>query len=130
MPSSDVSSDTPSSETPPRAPSDAELVRDAVIFNIKLWVDGFKDVVLVPLSIAATGLDLVLRTTPRGRLFYRVMDLGTRFERWLNLYDEDELVDSIRRERRADWTTLRNGQADASQQETPAGSSSSQQTRS
>lgn len=62
------------------------LVRDVLIFHVKLWLDGLKDVVLVPLSMGAALIDLVLRT----RLFYRVLRIGERFDLWLNLFSAAE----------------------------------------
>ena len=66
-------------------PSKSVIVRDLLLFQMKLWLDGLKDVVLSPLSIGAALLDMV-RGTGRRSLFYRVLQLGERFDRWLNLY--------------------------------------------
>jgi hypothetical protein len=62
------------------------LLRDLVLFQMKLWLDGLKDIVLSPLSIAACVLDLVFRRSGQRSLFYSVMRLGERFDLWLNLY--------------------------------------------
>jgi hypothetical protein len=73
---------------PEGAPEDASryaMIRDTVVFQIKLGVDGLKDVVLAPLSVAACALD-VLRGDGQRRSFHGVMRLGERFEDWLNLY--------------------------------------------
>ena len=71
-----------SAEPPPRR----EVIREIAVFQGKLWVEGFKDVVLIPLSLAAALIDLLFRR-PKGRgAFYAVMRLGDRFERWVNLY--------------------------------------------
>ncbi len=61
------------------------MVRDAVVFQIKLSLDGLKDVVLAPLSIAAAVLDLI-QNKEKGGHFDRVLDLGHRFDHWLDLY--------------------------------------------
>jgi hypothetical protein len=61
------------------------MIRDTIVFQIKLGVDGLKDVVLAPLSITACILD-VLRGDGQRRSFHGVMRLGERFEGWLNLY--------------------------------------------
>jgi hypothetical protein len=63
-------------------PSRRALIRDLLIFHLKLWIDGFKDVVLLPLTLVAGGIDFIFRT----RLFYRVLGLGERFDLWLNLF--------------------------------------------
>jgi hypothetical protein len=64
------------------------LIRDFFLFYIKLLVDGAKDLVLVQVALLAFCLDLILMlTTGRKRsFFYRVMELGERFDLWLNLY--------------------------------------------
>lgn len=43
------------------APSRGALVRDLLIFLLKLWVDGLKDLALFPLSLGAAAADLNLR---------------------------------------------------------------------
>jgi hypothetical protein len=67
-------------------PSKGVIVRDLLLFQMKLWLDGLKDVVLSPISIGAAVLD-VLRSPERQSLFYRVLQLGERFDQWLNLYN-------------------------------------------
>jgi hypothetical protein len=66
------------------------LVRDLIIFQIKLMLDGAKDLVLAPLSIGAAGLDIVFPGERRGHRFYRVMLWGEKFDRWLNLFGAAE----------------------------------------
>jgi hypothetical protein len=75
-------------------PSRRVILRDLLIFQIKLWLDGLKDVVLSPVSIGACVLDVLFRRKHQRGLFYRVMRTGERFDLWLNLYgaakDADE----------------------------------------
>ncbi len=61
------------------------LLRDFLIFWAKLWLDGFKDLILIQLSIVAVVVDLFFGGT-RKRLFYRVMQFGERIDLWLNLH--------------------------------------------
>lgn len=61
------------------------LIRDAVIFWLKLAIDGFKDVFLIQFSVVAFLLDIPFGGR-RGRLFYKVMRLGERIDLWLNLH--------------------------------------------
>lgn len=70
------------------------LIRDLVIFQIKLMLDGVKDLILAPLSICAAGLDLVFPGERRGHRFYRVMVWGEKFDRWLNLFGAAEQADA------------------------------------
>lgn len=69
---------TPDISTPARS----ALVRDLLIFVLKLWLDGLKDVVLFPVALGTASIDFVFRT----RSFYRVLRAGERFDLWLNLF--------------------------------------------
>lgn len=64
------------------------LLRDFVIFGIKLLLDWAKGLVLVNLAILAFCVDLVLMLGAghRRSFFYRVLELGERIDLWLNLY--------------------------------------------
>jgi hypothetical protein len=72
--------------TPQREPSKGVLIRDLLIFHVKLWMDGLKDVVLVPVSLLAASLDLVIGPGRRGPRLYSVLRMGERFDLWLNLF--------------------------------------------
>lgn len=61
------------------------LLRDFAIFCVKLSLDGFKDLLLIHLSVAAVVIDL-FRGGTRKRFFYQVMRLGERVDLWLNLH--------------------------------------------
>ena len=64
------------------------LVRDAAIFYLKLLIDGAKDLVLVQVALLAFCVDLILMIGAgrRRSFFYRVLEIGERFDLWLNLY--------------------------------------------
>jgi hypothetical protein len=62
------------------------IIRDLLIFQVKLGIDGLKDVVLLPASAIAALIDLLFPGPRPGRLFYSVMLLGETFDRWLSLY--------------------------------------------
>jgi hypothetical protein len=85
----------PTSGPAPRAPVSVNrdrtvIIRDLVIFQIKLLLDGLKDVVLSPLSVLAAALDLLSPTEKRGKRLYAILRLGERFDRWLNLFNVTE----------------------------------------
>lgn len=71
----------------------AVLIRDLIIFQIKVWLDGFKDVVLVPVSLGAGVLDILFGRRRDGYRLYSVLRLGERFDLWLNLYGAVQHVD-------------------------------------
>jgi hypothetical protein len=63
-----------------------KLARDLGVFELKLAVDGLKDIVLAPLALAAVVADMVMPAESRGVFLHAVIGIGERFERWLNLY--------------------------------------------
>jgi hypothetical protein len=69
------------------------IFRDLLLFQLKLVLDGLIDVTLAPLSIAAAGIDIFFGGERRGRLFYAILRLGERADRWLNLYEASSRAD-------------------------------------
>jgi len=61
------------------------LIRDFLIFQLKLVLDGFKDVSLFWVGLGAVVIDLFFGGR-RKRIFYKVMRLGERIDLWLNLH--------------------------------------------
>ena len=61
-------------------------LRDFMIFQLKLSLDGFKDMVVFGLSIGAIVLDFIAGRGRRPRLFYSVVRISERFDKWLNLH--------------------------------------------
>ena len=72
----------------------AIVLRDLLIFQIKLFLDGIKDIVLMPASIIAAGLDVVVPGEKPGRLFYSVLRFGEKFDRWLSLFSAASTADA------------------------------------
>jgi hypothetical protein len=66
--------------------SRTKIVRDVLIFQAKLWLEGFKDFVLMPLSLGAAVIDLVFQRSGQQGTLYSVMRMGDRFEQWVHLY--------------------------------------------
>ena len=62
------------------------LIRDLLIFQLKLALDGLKSVALFQLSTVAALLDLLLFWNKSPPLFYRVLRVSEHFDLWLNLY--------------------------------------------
>lgn len=60
--------------------------RDFAIFQLKLLLDGLKDLLIFNVSIGALALDLVSGGGRRPRLFYSVLRWSERFDLWLNLH--------------------------------------------
>lgn len=66
------------------------LLRDFLIFQLKLLIDGAKDVVVFQVSILAVLFDLIRGRRRNPGLFYRVLAASERFDLWLNLHGAAE----------------------------------------
>ena len=65
------------------------LIRDAVQFQIKLAIDGLRDLILMPLSALGALITLLgARDTPLE--FYNIVRWGKRTERAINLFGAAE----------------------------------------
>ncbi|MEM6483878.1 MAG: hypothetical protein AAF662_02670 [Pseudomonadota bacterium] len=78
--------------------------RQLMVFQLKLAADALRDFVLSPLSIAAFVIDAVLQSPADDSLYGRLMGVGRRSDRVINLFDEhtkgggftvDKAVDTI-----------------------------------
>ncbi|MEO1483936.1 MAG: hypothetical protein AAFU77_17635 [Myxococcota bacterium] len=80
-------------------PTRTEMVRDIAVFQGKLLVDGLRDGMLMPVTLAAGVLGLVSKNRRATQVFYDVLRLGMRTERWINLFQPVASYDiqSIRR---------------------------------
>ena len=63
-----------------------ELIWEALVFQLKLALDGLRDVILVPVSIVAAILGLVAGGSDPRQYFRRVLRFGRATEAWLNLF--------------------------------------------
>ncbi len=70
------------------------ILRDLAIFQLKLFMDGFVDVALAPISIGAAIVEIFFAGERRGRLFYSIMRFGERADLWLNLYGASRRADA------------------------------------
>ncbi len=63
------------------------LLRDLGVLQIKLLVDGLRDLILVPASLVAGIISIVKTTdgTP-GLQFYHLLAWGKQSEQWINLF--------------------------------------------
>ena len=63
------------------------LLRDIGVFQVKLIVDGLRDLVLVPTSLIVGIVSLVKGEDGRpGLQFYHLLGFGQQTERWINLF--------------------------------------------
>ncbi|MDH3338940.1 MAG: hypothetical protein OER22_05690 [Gammaproteobacteria bacterium] len=63
------------------------LIRDIAVLQVKLVVDGLRDLILVPASLVAGIVSLVkTRDGKPGSEFYALISVGKQSERWINLF--------------------------------------------
>lgn len=62
------------------------VLRDVIVFQAKLFVDGLRDLLLSPLSVMAALVDLLVPGDDGGKRFYSVVRFGRKTERWINLF--------------------------------------------
>lgn len=62
------------------------LVRNAVVFQLKLMADGLRDLVLLPVSLVATVIGLLRGGDEPEREFLQVIEIGRESEQWINLF--------------------------------------------
>jgi hypothetical protein len=69
-----------------RRGSRLRLLRDVIVFQIKLGAEALLDITLIPVSLVAAGLDLVLGNWRQPRWFHAVLRFGERCERRIDLW--------------------------------------------
>ena len=69
------------------------LLRDATVLQLKLIADGFRDALLIPVSLVAALVGLVRGGADCDAEFRRVIQLGRRSERWINLFGHKRPLD-------------------------------------
>lgn len=63
-----------------------QLIRDVTVLQIKLVADGFRDALLIPVSILAAVVGVLRGGEDADREFRHVLNLGRRSEHWINLF--------------------------------------------
>ena len=72
------------------APNRVEVIRDAIVIQLKLVVDGFRDLILLPFVLLAAAYGILRHDKNPGRYLYRLMSYGKASERWIGLFDDAE----------------------------------------
>ena len=63
------------------------LIRDLIVLQAKLVVDGLRDLILVPASLIAGFISLVSgKNGMPGPQFYHLLSVGKQSEHWINLF--------------------------------------------
>ena len=70
----------------PEVPDRWTLIRDVAVFQVKLLFDGFRDLLLLPISLIAGFASLIKGGRNPSSDFYDLLRVGRRSERWINLF--------------------------------------------
>jgi len=63
------------------------LIRDIAVLQVKLIVDGLRDLVLVPTSLVLGIVSVAkMRNGKPGSEFYKLVSIGRQSEQWINLF--------------------------------------------
>jgi hypothetical protein len=60
--------------------------RDVAVFQLKMLLDNARDLVLMPVSLAAAVIDLILKGEREGARFYKVLRWGAHSEEVIDVY--------------------------------------------
>ena len=71
-----------------------KLVRNTVVFQLKLMADGVRDLLLMPISLIASVIGLLRGGEEPDREFNEVLKLGRQTEQWIDLFGKDVLLDN------------------------------------
>lgn len=74
----------PEQDNVPR--SRLQLLWDVLVFQGKLAVDGFRDLILLPVSMFSAIYGLFFGGSQPDQYFQRVLEFGRRTEHWINLF--------------------------------------------
>lgn len=77
-----------------RMPSRWELIRDVVVFQGKLFVDGLRDLIWAPVSVGLAIMDLMGIGKNAGLHFYNFVYFGQKTEHFINLFGAADHVES------------------------------------
>lgn len=81
----------PAAATPPSTDR-MRLIRDIATLQVKLVIDGFRDLLLVPASLVV-GLISLLSGGGKDDSFYELLRMGKRSEKWINLFGAVDSLD-------------------------------------
>lgn len=70
------------------------LIRNTVVFQLKLMADGFRDLVLLPVSLIATLIGLLRGGDEPEKEFNQVINVGRESEQWINLFGNHDVPEN------------------------------------
>jgi hypothetical protein len=77
---------TPFNQQPEFRVSRWDFLRDVAVLQLKLIVDGLRDLILVPASLVVALVSLMRGGNDTGREFYELLQYGRRTEEMIDLF--------------------------------------------
>lgn len=79
------------------------LIRDLLVFQVKLAADALRDLFLSPMALVAALIDLSRANQAKESLFYQLLRVGRRSDHWINLFGaagapQEDTTDSAKAE--------------------------------
>ena len=74
------------SEASPPPNTRWHFIRDVLVLQVKLILGNIHNFFLIPVTLGAAAIDLVVKTDRHGGLFYRALEWGRRAEDAIGLY--------------------------------------------
>jgi hypothetical protein len=71
-----------------------KFLRDVLVFQLKMFLDNVRDFALMPVSLVAALIDLLIRGEREGALFYKVLRWGAHSEAVIDVYSAIEHHDA------------------------------------
>jgi len=68
-------------------PTRGQLLRQVLVFQFKLAMDGIRDVLLSPISVIAALAGILTNHPDPSRYFNQLLQLGHRSDQWINLFN-------------------------------------------
>ena len=65
------------------------LIRQAIVFQLKLGLDALRDILMSPVSIVLVVTDIVMANNHQQCYFIRLLGLGKKSDHWINLFGVD-----------------------------------------
>jgi len=69
-----------------------QMLKKLVVFQVKLAFDAVRDLLLSPVSIVCTLIDIVKNEEQKNSRFDQLMSLGDKTDQWLNLFNHSVTV--------------------------------------
>ncbi len=70
-------------------------VKRLLVFQVKLAVDAFRDIILSPVSLICTLLDYFQKMSGKNSYFEKLMVFGRQTEKRINLFEQHQIETSF-----------------------------------